>query len=333
MKKVLVTGANGHVGYNVVTELVQAGYQVRASVRDLNDQSKVGHLKPLGAELVRADLLMPDSLKSAVQGMDGVFQVAAVYRFYAKDPENEVIKPTVEGNMNLLEAAREEGIKKIILTSTVGAVGYQRRGGPPLTEEHWNDRAQVPYFAAKTKEERLAHEFAKQHGINLVAVNPGAVIGPGFHRHTDSTLMIQTVMDGKVPMGLPMIMGFVDARDVAVAHRLAYENEAAAGRYIAVGDQVSHLDFCSLIGKVDPGVKVPTKNMPELMLPLLPLLDWMAHKFQGSARSMTPAVIREFKGRDMIYDTSRIQHQLGWKPRPLEDTVRDSIQWIREKFR
>ncbi len=276
--------------------------------------------------------MKPETLPAAVAGVDGLFQVAAVYRFHAKDPETEVVRPTVEGSNNILQAAHAAGVKKVVLTSSIGAVGFGAQGGRALTEADWNDRACIPYFVAKTRAEREAFRFAEQSGLNLVAINPGVILGPGFHRHTDSTRLVENLVRGKIPMAIPMHFAYVDARDVAEAQRLLYEHEQAAGRYLCVGETMTHLEFSAMVGGVDPALKVPSKNMPGFMVNVLPFLDWLEHKTKGTPRGFTRAAAREFGGRDMVYESDRMRAELGWQPRPLAQTVQDTVQWIQERF-
>jgi dihydroflavonol-4-reductase len=229
MKHVLVTGSNGHVGYNLVKELLGHGYEVRASVRDPEDTAKTKHLRDLGVHLVRADVMQPETLRGAMEGVDGVFQVAAVFQFHAKDPEREIIEPSVLGAKNVLEAAHAAGVKKVVFTSSTMAVGSEAPRDRALDERDWNDKAIEPYMIAKTRGERTAWEVAKRTGIDLVVVNPTGVIGPGFFRHTPNTWVFELVLRGLVPALPPFSYSHVDVRDVAVGHRLAYEDKNANG--------------------------------------------------------------------------------------------------------
>ncbi|MHB1626790.1 MAG: NmrA family NAD(P)-binding protein, partial [Bacilli bacterium] len=130
MKKVLVTGANGHLGYNLTRLLVDDGYQVRVSVRDKNNSEKTRHLQNLGVEIVEADIMNVQTLKEAMREVDGVFQVAAVYNLTAKNPERDVKYPIITGGLNVLEAAKEEGVRKVVFTSSIVALGTVASGDP-----------------------------------------------------------------------------------------------------------------------------------------------------------------------------------------------------------
>src|SRR3974390_323338 len=123
MPYVLVTGANGHVGYILTKMLVERGYRVGAGVRDPHDAAKTAHLAPLGVEPVRVELLDRPSIRAAVAGVEGIFHVASVLKMWAPDPQREISEPTVQGAVGVLEEARAAGVQKVVLTSSVGAVG------------------------------------------------------------------------------------------------------------------------------------------------------------------------------------------------------------------
>ena len=133
-KNVLVTGANGHVGYTLTKILVERGYNVRASVRNKNDPKLVSHLDSLDIELVEMDLMDPESIESAMQNIEGLFPVAAVYQSWAKNPDEDIINPSIIGGINALKAANNAGIKKVVFTSSTAAVGRSGPNGKALNE-------------------------------------------------------------------------------------------------------------------------------------------------------------------------------------------------------
>ncbi|MEQ9363861.1 MAG: NAD-dependent epimerase/dehydratase family protein [Leptospirales bacterium] len=330
MKHVFVTGATGHVGYNVVQLLIEKGYRVRAGVRDV---AKAGRLRALGAEPVAADLRDPASLKAATAGVEGVFQVAAVYKVTAKDPQKEIIEPSIEGGLNVLRAAKAAGVRRVVFTSSVAAIGMGERGEDrALTEDDWNTGAKNPYNYAKTAAEQAAWEFAQQNDLDLVSINPSAVIGPGFFRHTPSTILFEMLLRGRLPVIMPFTLTFVDARDVAAAHVLAYENQAASGRYICADYNTSLEDLMPLFRDVDPTLKVPKTMLPNFLLPTAPLFDWLGHKFTGAPRAVTGETIREMANNPIRYSSDRLRLQLGWRPRPIKDSLRDTLNWVRKEF-
>lgn len=331
-KSVVVTGANGHVGYNLTQLLLERGYRVRATVRDAGDASKTKALRDLGAEVVSADLMKPETLTPAMEGMDGLFQVAAVYQTYARDPEKEIIEPSVIGGLNALKAAQAAGVKKVVFTSSVAAVGSNAPAGRLLNEEDWNEGAASPYFRAKTEAERKAWAFAGESGMHLVVINPGAIIGPGFFRHTPSTVMFEQVIRGQLPFALPTGFTFVDVRDVASAHLLAYERDDAQGRYLACDRYFSMPELMRFLRELDPALKAPRMVLPKCFLPLVPPLDWMQHKVLGTPRQITRAMVAELGGHYQKASGERLRGELGWTTIDFKQSVRDTLDWIRRTF-
>jgi dihydroflavonol-4-reductase len=332
MKKVLVTGANGHLGFNIVRLLVEKGYSVRAGVRSLSNAAKAGPLRSLGVELVEADLMQPATLGKAMTGMEGLFQVAAVYATVARDPQKEIIDPSVTGGLNVLKAARQAGIQKVVFTSSVAAVGTVPVGAPPRDESSWNERAIDPYTRAKTLAEKQAWDYAQKNQMELVTLLPSAIIGPGFYRHTPSTLLFDLLLRGKVPLVLPLSLSLVDARDCARAHLAAYENPQAMGRYIVSAWFASVGELFEEIRKIDSSIKIPRLGLPAGMMGILPALDWLGNKMSGTPRFATREFIAEYGGRALNCSSERIRRELDWRPMGLADSLRDTLDWIRKIF-
>jgi dihydroflavonol-4-reductase len=332
MKNVLVTGANGHVGYNLVQLLAEKGYQVRASVRDKRNQSLIKPLSALGVEIVEADIMKPETLPAAVKGIDGVFQVAAVYTMYSENPQRDIIDPSVVGGINVLTAARDAGVKKVVFTSSVAAIGSNASAERPLTEDDWNDSAQSPYMIAKTQAERRAWEFAREHNLNLVCINPSSVLGPGFFRHTPSTQLFEMALRGQMPMVPPFCFSYVDVRDVAMAHLLAYENEKATGRYIIADQTFSLMDVLRVAKQIDNKVKAPMMIVPSPFVPMLPYFDWVGNKLLGLPRQLTAEMLRDFQGKKQYLSNQRARRELGWQPMDFKESLRDTLNWIHKTF-
>src|SRR5260221_12725793 len=173
MPLVLVTGANGHVGNQITAELVEHGYHVRALVRRVEEaKHEIETLRHPSVEVVGGDIRDADAVTRAVAGCNGVFHVAAVYAVHAKDPQRDIIDPAVNGALNVLRAAKVAGVRRVVLTSSLTAIGNSSTPEHPLDESQWNDAATEPYARAKTLAERQARAFADESGLDLVAVNP-----------------------------------------------------------------------------------------------------------------------------------------------------------------
>lgn len=328
LKKVLVTGANGHVGFGIIKELVGRGYFVRASIRQSHDPEKRKHLDELGFEVVEADLLDYKSLLAATKEVQGVFQVAAGYKLHAKDYELEVRRPAVEGTVNLLRACHANGVKKIIYTSSIAAVGVGR-DNTTLDENTWNTQAKEPYAKAKTEAEQIAWKLAEELKINLISILPGAVIGPDFQRHTPTTFIFRKILKNQIPLKLETGFPFVDVRDLAKVHVNAFESDTAHGRYVVCGDYMDFDNLFSVANAIDSKIKIPSVKVPECFLPLLPYFDAVESKLTGSMRTMTKGVMEEyFSGGRQLMNSNKAKMELGYDPTPIKKTIQDTLAWI-----
>jgi dihydroflavonol-4-reductase len=330
VQHVLVTGANGHVGFNLVNLLVERGYRVRAGVRGADDRAKTGPLRALRVELVEADLERPATLDAAAADMDGVFHVAAVFRMWAKDPNREIVDASVQGGLAMLRAAKAARVQKVVFTSSIAAVGVESPKGQCLTEDDWNTTAQHPYVVAKTEAEKAAWQYAEQSGLKMVAINPATILGPGFHRHTPSTQIVDRILRWRLPVAMPFGSCYVDVRDVALAHLLAYENPAAAGRYVvANGPFVTMAELMRLIHQTEPRVSDNPWNLPGWVLHGAVLGDWLGHVVLRRPRHFTRDMLREFARKHVAFSHAKATRELGWQPRDFAQCVADTVAWIR----
>ena len=330
-KNVLVTGANGHVGYALIKLLLDRGYHVRGSVRDKNNRELVSHLSKLDIDLVELDLMKPETIDAAMQDMEGLFQVAAVYKSWARNPEEEIINPSIIGGINALQAATKAGVKKVIFTSSTAAIGRSGPNGRALTEDDWNYKSKHPYSYAKTEAEKRAWDYAKNVGMKLVVMNPTAVIGPYFHRHTPSTMLFEKLLKNELPVLPPQTFGYVDVRDVALGHLKAYENENAEGRHILCTSCLDGFELMDIIREFEPDLELPNKIIPMWKMKLFARWEITKSKF-GYIPRVSPETVKEYMNKITNYDSSKARGTLGWNPIEINDSIRDTLNWIKHKL-
>lgn len=324
---VLVTGGSGFIGAHCVLQLLNAGYRVRTTVRSLDREAGVrAMLKPGGAEpadalsFVAADLLSDGGWAQAAVGCDFVVHVASPLPLAAPKHEDELIVPAREGTLRVLRAARDGGVRRVVLTSSFAAIGY---GHAPtserFSEENWTDLngSDISAYAkSKTLAERAAWDFIAREGgaLELAVVNPVAVFGPVLGPdYSVSIQLIQRLLDGKMP-GLPRLsFGIVDVRDVADLHLRAMINPAAKGeRFLATaGDFMTVQEIAQLLRvRVSAAAaRVPTRVLPDWLLRLAALFD-------SSARQIVPEL-----GKIKNANSAKAGRLLGWRPRPREEAI------------
>jgi dihydroflavonol-4-reductase len=309
-RTVLVTGGNGHVGNTLAKLLCERGYRVRATVRDIEEVEAQGIFSGYPVELHRADIRDEAALRQAMVDVCAVFQVAALYHYDEAELGEGIVESNTDGCLAVLRAAQACGVARVVLTSSIAAVGFGGSETQPLTEEDWSD-PQDPYCRSKLESERAARQWADEHGLDLVVVCPGVVLGPNFYKHTPSTAPVAAIVNNQLPFRMQAALSVVDVRDLAMAHILAFENGHANGRYLATGTHVP--DMVLMVGDAVPGIRVPER--------VLTLAETQAF----ALKSGTPV---ELVGQPYRYSDRRIREELGWSARPLNETVRDTVAWI-----
>jgi nucleoside-diphosphate-sugar epimerase len=326
MSTVLVTGGSGFIGSHCVLQLLGAGHQVRATLRNLKREGDVrAMLQEGGAQagdrltFVAADLENDEGWSQAVAGCDYVLHVASPFPLNVPKHEDELIVPAREGALRVLRASRDAGIKRVVLTSSFAAIGYGHSPQQmPFDETSWTDLnggILTAYIKSKTLAERAAWDFvAREGGLELSVINPvgvfGPVLGPDY---STSIVIVQRMMDGAMP-GCPRIyFGVVDARDVADLHIRAMAHPAAKGeRFLAVaGDFMSLLDIAKVL-KLRMGAlarRVPTRELPDWLIRVAAIID-------PGVRQVLPEL-----GRVKNATGEKAKRVLGWAPRSREDAI------------
>ena len=334
--KVLVTGANGHLGTNLISELIAAGHTVRGSVRSLADEGRTAHLRVLGAvELVEADLENPASLRAAMDSQDAIVHTAAVYQLYAPGQEAAIVRASVEGIDTALRAARDAGVKRVVVTSSTVTLPMTVPGARPSNESHWASDLRVPYVRAKTQGEQHAWALAGELGLDLATVLPGAFGGPGFQRNTPTIDFIEAIVKGALQLGAPPInYPYVDVRDVARAHRLVLE-KGATGRFLAVNDhQPTVTEIAQTMHSIDRSIPRPLMTLPGFLMPAMPLLEGLTSLMNGSPRTLTPELAGMLRGRIWNVSNEKSRRELGWSPEvSVKQSLADTIAAIRARDR
>ncbi len=329
MARVLVTGGTGFIGAHCLVQLLAAGHETRATVRDLKRESDVrATLRQGGAgevgerlTLFRADLNADAGWAEAAAGCDFVLHVASPFPSRAPKDENDLIAPARDGALRVLNAARDAGVKRVVLTSSFAAIGY---GAPKdrtsaFTEKDWtnlNDPTVQPYAKSKTIAERAAWDFIAREGrgLELAVINPVFVFGPVLGPDTSpSILLVRRLMDGSLPGCPDLTLGAVDVRDVADLHLRCMTDPAARGeRFLAVsGDFVSMREIARMLkeGLGDLARKVPTRNLPTWLMRVVGLFD-----------SQVKGILPEL-GKRKNASNEKARRLLGWAPRSPRDLV------------
>ena len=325
MSKVLVTGGSGFIGSHCILQLLAQNHDVRTTVRKLSREPDVRALLKTGGvdagdrlTFYAADLESDAGWAEAVAGCDYVLHVASPFPLHVPKDENELIVPAREGALRVLRAARDAGVKRVVLTSSFAAVGYGHAPKPIFDEHDFSDPDGdlAPYIKSKTIAERAAWDFIAREGgaLELAVVNPvgvfGPVLGPDY---SASIAIVQRMMDGAIPGCPKFFFGIVDVRDVADLHLRAMTNPAAKGeRFLAVaGEALSMLDIGKILKRRmgDAAKRVPSIELPNFVVRLVSLFD-------PAVKQIVPEL-----GKRKNASNEKAKRVLGWAPRSNEEAV------------
>ena len=272
VNKYLVTGASGYIATHVIDQLLKQGHSVRGTVRSLNDKQKVDQLKKLGpVELVEADLLNPESWKNAVKDIDVVFHVASPLPIAHTGDEDLLIKPAVEGTLNVLKAASEAKVRRVVLTSSVITIYNLDLDDKTYNEKDWvpAEKSKMPYQKSKILAEKAAWNFYEEQkkagkGFELVTILPSWVLGPPLTASGCASVTLFSSVFGQ-ESARNFNTSVCDVRDVALAHLRAAETPEANGQRIIVSsaDTYSTFDWVGILNQAGYKVaKVEGSNDP-----------------------------------------------------------------------
>ena len=320
----LVTGASGFVGSHVVRQLLKRGAKVRVLVRR---QSPIKNLEGLAVEVVPGDLTDPESVRRAVSGCRYLYHVAADYRLWSPDPR-VLYRVNVQGTRNILEAADAAGVKRIVYTSTVGALGIPRNGGGPGNEETpvvLHDMI-GHYKRSKFLAEAEVTAAAKT-GVPVVIVNPSTPVGSMDVKPTPTGQMIVDFLNGRMPAYVDTGLNLVDVEDVARGHLLAMEKGQIGQRYILGNRNLTLKEILGILARISG------RPAPEVQIPRGVALGLAAVSTGVSLLTKRPPRVPwegvRMAGKKMFFDSSKALRELGLPQSSVEEALSKATAWFR----
>jgi dihydroflavonol-4-reductase len=321
-EQVLVTGATGFIGSAVARALIADGHAVVALVEP---GANLAALDDLPVKSVPGDLRDPSAVRAAMQGCASVFHVAALYRFWSRDPK-EFYDVNVGGTRAVLAAAKAEGVDKVVYTSTVGTLGLDH--DRPATELDYPDVSHL--FGSYKRSKYVAeHEVlrAAAEGLPVSLILPTFPLGPGDRAPTPSGRLILDFLNGRVPGFVDTTLNVVHVDDVARAHLLARERGAPGRSYIAGGENYTLEALLTELAELS-GRKAPTLRVPKAVALGA---AWASELVEGRLLRRTPHVPLEgarMSTTRMAFDDTRARTELGYTPRPAREAIAESAAWF-----
>jgi len=322
--KAFITGATGFLGSHVARVLAEQGADLRLLVRST---SNLKNLEGLKAQTATGDLRDAASLEKAMSGCDMVFHVAADYRLWVRDP-HEMYRSNVEGTRALLEAARNNGVRRVVYTSSVATIGF-RTDGQPADEESPVSLADMigHYKRSKFMAEQVAIE-AGRSGMDVVTVNPTTPIGEQDVKPTPTGRIVVDFLKRKFPAYVETGLNLVDVRECACGHVAAFEKGRTGERYILGGQDLTLKQILDKLGAIT-GLPSPKVKLPYLFAFAAGVVDEaVTGMLLRREPRATVDTVRMGK-KKMFASSGKAERELGWKIVPVDDALRRAVEWFR----
>jgi len=320
---VLVTGAAGFVGSAVVRTLLARGAAVRAFVRPTSD---AGNLEDLRIQIAVGDLRDRRSLDRAVKGCEAVFHVAADYRLWVPQPD-AMFDSNVAGTRNVMEAAAEAGVARIVHTSSVATLGLPHPGDVANEDTPATQQDMIgPYKRSKFEGEALVRAMIARDGLPAVIVHPSTPIGPWDRRPTPTGQIIVEAASGHMPAFVDTGLNIVHVDDVAVGHILALERGKPGDRFILGGDNMTLKEILAEIARVT-GRPAPRIQVPHNVVMPIAAMAEMWGRISHREPFVTLDGVRLAR-KKMFFSSERAIAQLGYRPRPAAEAISEAIDWF-----
>jgi dihydroflavonol-4-reductase len=322
----LVTGANGHLGNNLSRLLVERGEHVRAMIRRSADPAP---LDGVDVEIVRGDIMNAGDAAAAVDGCARVYHTAAGFLMWSRDPQRDIVQPSVEGTRNVVGAAAKAGVERLVYTSTGGTIGFAK--APERRDETaFNTDPHTYYVRGKIAAEKEAFTIAESTGLPVVSVNPGLILGPRFWKLSESVKQVSDFLNHGAPVYFDGGFGVVDVEDVARGSILAMEKGRPGERYILSGDDLTVKELFDLLADLT-GLKAPAIKAPVPVVRGLAAMMELGSKLTGRRPMLDRSQVDEFAGKYAYHSSAKAERELGYTHLPARDVLRRTIAWLVEK--
>ncbi|MBO9700617.1 MAG: NAD-dependent epimerase/dehydratase family protein [Sporocytophaga sp.] len=323
-KTSLITGVNGHLGNNLLRYLLDKGETVIGTVRNLNDKTP---FKGLDFAPVYVDLNNKASLLKVLQGVDTLYQVAAVFKQWTTNSEKDIYDSNMNSTRNILEAAAESGVRKIVYVSSIAAMG---RNTLPVSPDYFNDEKENVYYKSKIDSEKLAWELAEKYKLNMVVVCPSAMIGPYCTHLTPSHNILRMVLNKEVFTDTQFYVNWVNVKDVAEGCYLAAQKGVPGERYgLGTKTAIGITEVVNLAQKMYPklNIKTPPK-MPRWLLHVSAASMEFVSKLNKKEPMLLKSQVRMYFQVRLDMDISKSERHLGYKPTEPEVAIQNALEYL-----
>lgn len=323
----LVTGATGFVGSAVVRRLLEVGHTVRVLIRS---NSQLTNLDGLSVETRVGDLRDQSSLERAVHGCESLFHVAADYRLWCRNPQ-DLYDINVDGTLNMLSAAGEAGVSRIVYTSSVATVGIRDDGGESDEETSATLDAMVGHYKrSKFMAEREVRLLAKAQHLPVTIVNPSTPMGPRDIKPTPTGRVIVQAAAGRMPAFVDTGLNLVHVDDVAEGHLFAHDKGRIGERYILGGENWSLQEILTEVANLTNRKPPRVRLRSDFVLPMAYVVQAWARLTHASREPLMTVDGVKMSRNVMFFSSAKARDQLGYRPRPSREALLDAVGWFKQ---
>jgi dihydroflavonol-4-reductase len=326
----LVTGASGFVGSRLVRALIDRGDKVKAFVRAGSSLKQLSGLPNDRFKLAFGDITVEHTVYRALAGCDRMYHVASNFKMWDRNPD-AILKPAIEGTRATLEAARRRGLEKIVVTSSVAALGTTSKPEEMDESHEFNLQDPETYVLSKYEAEREAL-MAVEEGLPVLIVLPSGVFGPGDWKPTPSGQGIVTYMKAPPSMGFPVTDGgisIVDVDDVVAGHIAAMDKGRIGERYILGGENVTFRQMFETLSDIT-GLAVPGKTLSPGLVGVVGQLWELKCSLFGGEPQLTARLARDYANAYAWVSSEKAERDLGYTHRPARQTLARAVRWYLE---
>ncbi|MBA6315699.1 NAD-dependent epimerase/dehydratase family protein [Cellulophaga baltica] len=326
----LVTGANGHLGNNLVRLLVAENHNVRASVRNLKNLSP---FKGVACEVVEADITDSASLRKAFKGVTNLYAVAANFSMWAKNPKKDIYDTNVQGTRNVFDIAKECGIKNIVYISSVASLDFTTL--PASVTNGYNKDRRNWYYNSKNDSDQLAIALGEKYGIRTVVVLPSAMIGAEAFKLSYTNNLVLQILKGEIPVDTNVTLNWISVKDVALGAYKAMNKGRHLERYILANEMHTTLqESVAIAANLYPELKLKTpKKIPKwLLYTVAALMEWSS-KLTGKEPLLQRQYVTMFYGLKQDYDLQKSREELGFNPKPSKQALEEALRYLKNDWK
>lgn len=328
--KTLVTGANGHLGYNLCQLLIDRGEQVIATYRNPQNQSV---LDALPCEKAQVDMMAPASMRDTFDGVERIYAVGASFKMWARNPQRDIYENNVTGTRHLFEAAAACGVKHIVYVSSVAALDFTRL--PAKEGNGYNKDRRNIYYNSKNDSDKLALALGKKHNIRTVLILPSAMIGRDAHRLSYSNKLVYQILNGEMVADTSITLNWIDVKDVAMGAYQAMTLGRDGERYILANEtHTSIQESVEIAADLFPELKlnIPPK-VPKPLLYLIAICMELYSKLFAKEPLLQRQYLDMFHGLKQDYDVSKAQQELMFDPKPSKVALQEALMYLKNEWR